>query len=98
MNALRYNLDGATRICNQIGDIFEAPEDGWGERIYVANVVGQTVPPAAPAAPAVVPAATPRQPPILPTAALQAGMASSSMAAVTTAQQQQQQRRQQGGE
>ncbi len=38
VNALKYSLDGATRICNQLGDVFEAPEDGWGTRVYTANM------------------------------------------------------------
>ena len=37
-NALKYKTDaGTTRICNLLGDIFEAPVDGWGARIYVVN-------------------------------------------------------------
>ncbi len=41
VTALKYSLDGATRVCSHIGDIFEAPEDGWGERVYTPNIVQQ---------------------------------------------------------
>ena len=25
------------RLCRKIGDIFEPPEDGWGDRLYIVH-------------------------------------------------------------
>jgi len=39
--ALKYSSDtGTTRICRKIGDIFEQPENGWEDKIYLANISG----------------------------------------------------------
>ena len=39
INALKFEIKEtqSTRLCRKIGDIFEPPEDGWGERLYFAN-------------------------------------------------------------
>lgn len=29
---------GTIRLCSKSGEIFEPPEDGWGNRIYFANI------------------------------------------------------------
>ena len=39
VNALKYKTEaGTTRICSHNGDIFEAPADGWGNRVYTVNI------------------------------------------------------------
>ena len=40
INALKYKSleTGTIRLCSKSGDIFEPPEDGWGNRIYFANI------------------------------------------------------------
>jgi hypothetical protein len=32
--------DRTTRICRKIGDIFEQPENGWEDKVYMANIGG----------------------------------------------------------
>ena len=46
MTALKYSLDGAIRICSQdpLSGTFEAPDDGWGNRVYTANVIKKPAP------------------------------------------------------
>jgi hypothetical protein len=36
VTALRYKSSEskALRICNEIGDLYEMPDDGWGNRLY----------------------------------------------------------------
>ena len=34
---------GTIRLCSKNGDIFEPPEDGWGNRIYFANITGSHI-------------------------------------------------------
>ena len=31
---------GTIRLCSKNGDMFEPPEDGWGSRLYFANITG----------------------------------------------------------
>merc|ERR1719384_57953 len=40
VNALKYKIleTGAIRLCSKNGDMFEPPEDGWGNRLYFANI------------------------------------------------------------
>ena len=39
INALKFESKEtrSTRLCRKIGDIFEPPEDGWGDRLYFAH-------------------------------------------------------------
>ena len=39
-NCLKFKdaASGVTTVCRQVGDIFEVPEGGWGDRTYDANV------------------------------------------------------------
>merc|ERR1719411_1342561 len=39
VNALKFESKEtrSTRLCRKIGDIFEPPEDGWGDRLYFAH-------------------------------------------------------------
>ena len=41
VNGLKYKCPerNSTRHCRQLGAIFEAPEDGWGTRLYCCNFV-----------------------------------------------------------
>jgi len=45
INALKYKSleTGTIRLCSKNGDIFEPPEDGWGNRIYFANITGSHI-------------------------------------------------------
>ena len=41
MNALKFTTEtNSIRLCRKIGDIFEPPEDGWGERLYIVHAPG----------------------------------------------------------
>ena len=37
---MKYKIleTGAIRLCSKNGDMFEPPEDGWGSRLYFANI------------------------------------------------------------
>ena len=38
---MKYSTEtGTTRICRKIGDIFEQPENGWEDKLYLANIGG----------------------------------------------------------
>ena len=39
-NCLKFKdaATGVTTVCRQVGDVFEVPEGGWGDRTYDANV------------------------------------------------------------
>ena len=39
INALKFESreTKSTRLCRKIGDIFEPPEDGWGNQLYLAH-------------------------------------------------------------
>ena len=39
-NALKYEVEGsgAIRVCSLAGDVLEAPQDGWGDRVYQVNL------------------------------------------------------------
>ena len=39
-NCLKFKdpVTGVTTVCRQVGDVFEVPEGGWGDRTYDANV------------------------------------------------------------
>ena len=39
MNALKFESKetNSIRLCRKIGDIFEPPEDGWGDRLYIIH-------------------------------------------------------------
>ena len=41
VNALKYKSleTGTIRLCSNNGEIFEPPEDGWGHRLYFANIM-----------------------------------------------------------
>merc|ERR1719384_412542 len=45
VNALKYKIleTGAIRLCSKNGDMFEPPEDGWGSRLYFANIISTSV-------------------------------------------------------
>ena len=45
-NALKYAKDGKVRICNQVGDYFDTPENGWGDTTYFVNLTGNIGTPA----------------------------------------------------
>ena len=41
MNALKFTTEtNSIRLCRKIGDIFEPPEDGWGDRLYIVHAPG----------------------------------------------------------
>merc|ERR1712051_231505 len=41
VNALKFTTETwAIRLCRKIGDIFEPPEDGWGDRLYIVHAPG----------------------------------------------------------
>merc|ERR1719219_153769 len=39
VNALKFESKetNSIRLCRKIGDIFEPPEDGWGDRLYIVR-------------------------------------------------------------
>ena len=39
VNALKFESKetNSIRLCRKIGDIFEPPEDGWGDRLYIVH-------------------------------------------------------------
>ena len=41
VNALKFTTEtNSIRLCRKIGDIFEPPEDGWGDRLYIVHAPG----------------------------------------------------------
>lgn len=45
VSALKYKSleTGTIRLCSKNGDMFEPPEDGWGNRLYFANITGNHI-------------------------------------------------------